>query len=278
MRSKGSGARSSLGSLRLIGRICYQPAMRLIQGFCRPAASVLVIAAVALGAAGCGGSSSSSKERAQLLDRISGQLNSSLTAPDLSNCVLAQLRKQSNTQLRQVANAGQNPDPATRRLVFGFAAGCVAQGNGSDAIHGAIVSSFQARASSSIPPVLSDCVLEKVKGIPDSELASVVRQAEVSQAAEEQSGRQLGIGLAHQCLQQPQVLSALRQRFVTQVKVGLRSRSLSSAFQNCVVAKAQQVSASEIEQIALDPSTAGARGQALGQAWAKACVASGVRP
>jgi len=252
--------------------------MRLIDGFSRPALSVTVIAAVALGAAGCGGSSSSSKERAQLLGRISSELNSSLAAPDLSNCVVAQLRKQPIAQLQQVANAGQNPSPATRRLVFGFAAGCVAQGHGSDAIHAAIVSSFQARASSSIPPVLSSCVLDKVKAIPDSQLANVVSRAEVSQAAEEQSGSQLGVGLAHQGRQRPQVLGALRQRFISQVTVGLRSRSLSSAFQNCVVGKARQVSASEIEQIALDPSTAGARGQALGQAWAKECVASGVRP
>ncbi len=237
-----------------------------------PLALVLVFAL-----AGCGGSSSS-KERSQLLSKISGQLSSSISGADLSNCVLNQLRGQPTAQLRKVANADNNPDPATRRLVFGFASTCVAQGHGSDAIHAAIVSSFQARTSSSTPPALVNCVLGKVKAIPDSQLAGVVSQAEVSAAAESAAGRQLGVSLARQCLSQPGVLTALRSGFLAQIKVGLRSQSLSPAFQNCVVQKAQHVPSSVIEQIALNPSTANARGQALGRGWAQACIAAGVKP
>ncbi len=224
--------------------------------------------------AGCG---SSGLDRGKLLNRFSTQVaQSSLNAPDLRSCLLAQARGLPTPQLQKVANAGSNPDPSTRGLAYKLVGTCVRQGHGASTLRAAVVSGVRSNTSASTPPALVSCIIAKDRGMPNSQLAQLVEKGAQGEAASNAASQLAGRNLATQCLQDPGVLSLLRQKFLAPIKRGLNQ--FSPAFGACLLRKAQAIPDSVLRLFASQPATADARGQALGRRFAQACIASGIKP
>lgn len=225
---------------------------------------------------GCG---SSGPDRNQLLNKFSAQVGqSSLNVPDLRNCLLAQARGLPTPQLQKVANAGSNPDPATKAVAYNLIGSCVSQGHGASTLRAGIVAGVNASASPSTPRPLVSCIIAKAQAIPNSQLAALVVKAAQGGAASSAASRQAGRDVATQCLQDPSLLSVLRETFLTPIRNGLRTSRFSPAFRACVLGKAQAVSIAELRQLFSQPASAQARGNALGRFWAQQCIASGAKP
>ncbi len=226
--------------------------------------------------AGCG---SSGPDRGRLLNRFSAQVaQSSLNAPDLRSCLLAQARGLPTPQLQKVANSGANPDPSARALSYHLIGACVSQGHGASTLRAGVVAGVISSASPSTPRALVSCVIAKARALPNSALAQLVEKGAQGEAVSNAASRQAGRDLATQCLQDPGVLSLLREKFLSPVRSGLRTTHFSPAFQACVLRKAEAVSIAQLRQLFSLPATANARGNALGRSWAQDCLASGVRP
>jgi hypothetical protein len=245
-------------------------------GMPRGSAALALVVAVAV--AGCGGSSSSNAERTKLGKEISSQLKASNAPTDLGSCVSRQSLGLPIAQLRTLANAGANPPQATKQLGFGLIATCIKQGHGIAAIHGLIATAFLSGPSArTLPPVLRNCIVAKANATSPAQLAQLISAYATQNVAVAQSrARQVGVTLARQCLASPGVIVALRPLFLAPIRRELGKTS--AAFRNCVLAKAERIPATELEQFALNPSTAAVRGRAFGVRAARACIASGAKP
>jgi hypothetical protein len=243
--------------------------------------SVLLLLAAALLVAGCGSSSSNnnSAERDKLVKEVQSQLQGSSVPADLGACVGQQAKGLPIDQLRKVAHSGANPDPATKKIAIGLVTDCIKQGKGISVLHQLIVQSIKANASSSLPPAFTSCIIQKANQTTPAQLSNLISQyANGSTAAAETQAKQVGVGLAHQCLGDPGVITALRSVFIEPIKKAFETSSYSKAFKDCVLKKAQEFPAAKLKQAALNPSGATALGEAFGRNAAKACIASGARP
>jgi hypothetical protein len=228
---------------------------------------------------GCGGSSNG--DRTKALNKIQSQLNSSSTFndADLSSCMMGQFKTLSTSELQKIANAGNNPDAATKSKAINVASTCVAQGHGATALHAAIVQGINgSSSSSSLPPEVKTCITDKANQLPNAQLAQLVALAAQGENAVTNRGKQIGAGLAIQCLSEPKLQGIARDRFLAPIKTGLATSKFSSVFKDCVLKKAEAVPTSQILALAADPSTAQSKGQTLGRGFAQQCIASGARP
>ncbi len=236
-------------------------------------------AALAVIVAGCG--SSSNADRTKALNKIQSQLNSSSTFndADLSSCMMGRFKSLSTSQLQKIANAGNNPDAATKSQAINTASACVAAGHGAATLHAAIVQGINSSsASSSLPAPVKTCITDKANQLPNSELAQLVALAAQGPDAVTSRGKQIGAHLAIECLSEPKLQGLARDRFLAPIRSGLATSKFSTAFKDCVLKKAEAVPTSQILALAADPTTAQAKGQALGRGFAQACIASGARP
>lgn len=241
-----------------------------------------LLAAALLALAGCGGSSSSSSsnsERTKLVSEIQDQLKGSSVPADLAACVGQQAQGLPTDQLRSVANAGANPDPATKKIAIGLVSKCISEGKGISVLHQLIVQSIKQNASPNLPPAFTSCIIAKANQTTPAQLSALVSAyANGNESTAETQAKQVGVGLAHQCLGDPSVINALRTVFIAPIKKAFASSSYSAAFKNCVLKKAEQFPAAKLQQAALNPSGASALGEAFGRNAAKACIASGAKP
>jgi hypothetical protein len=236
-------------------------------------ALIVVVAAVA----GCGGSGSSQAEKTKLASDISSQLRASNAPQDLSGCVGKQSQGLPIAQLRDLAHAGANPAPATKQLAFRLIVTCIKQGQGISLIHGLIAKAFLNSSARTLPPVVKNCIVAKANATTPAQLARLISAYATQNAAVAQAqARQVGVGLASQCLASPGVIDALRPLFLAPIRRGLASTS--AAFRNCVLGKAERISGKQLEQYARDPSGASGSARAFGVNAARACIASGAKP
>lgn len=241
--------------------------------------SVLLLVAVALLVTGCGGSSNDNAERDKLVGQVQAQLKGSSVPPDLATCVANQARGLPIDQLRAVAKADSNPDPSTKKVAIGLVSTCIKQGKGISVLHQLIVQSIRQNASSSLPPAFTSCIIAKANQTSPAQLSQLISDyANGSTATAEAQAKQVGVGLAHQCLSDPGVINALRSVFIAPIKKAFQTSSYSDAFKNCVLQKAEQYPAAKLREAALNPSGATALGEAFGRSAAKACIASGATP
>jgi hypothetical protein len=241
----------------------------------RACAPLAILVAVALGLAGCGGSGSSGAERTKLANEVSAQLKASNAPADVVACVSQQSRGLPLAQLRSVAAAGANPPPAVKQVAVRLVVNCVKQGNGIASLHALIVQGILRTASKSVPPALTQCIIAKANATTPSQLSQLISAYATQNVAGAQAyARQVGIQLGSQCAQSPGVLQALRVQFLAPIRSSMKSKHYSAAFQTCVLKRSAQVTATQIEQFALNPPL----GYAFGKNAAQACIASGAKP
>ncbi|HWF75506.1 MAG TPA: hypothetical protein VG186_19310 [Solirubrobacteraceae bacterium] len=227
--------------------------------------------------AGCGGSGAPSADRAKLAREISSQLQAGNAPAGLGACVSKQSLGLPTDQLRALANSGTNPPAATRQLAFRLVGTCIRQGKGIAAIHALITRAILTGSVRTLPTVFTNCIVAKANATTPAQLAQLISAyATENLAAAQTRARQVGLGIAARCFAAPGVMGALRPLFLAPVRRYLKTTS--AVFRNCVVAKFEHIPATQLEQLALNPSTASARGEALGVHAARACIASGAKP
>jgi hypothetical protein len=242
---------------------------------------VLLLLGATLVVVGCGSSSSGgdSAERAKLVNAVESQMKGSSVPADLAACVGQQSKGLPIDQLRAVATAGANPPASTKKIALGLVTDCIKQGKGIAVLHQLIVQSIKQNASASLPPAFTSCIIAKANQTSPAQLSSLVAAyANGNATTAESQAKQVGVGLAHQCLSDPNVITALRGVFIAPIKKAFESSSYSAAFKKCVLQKAEQFPAAKLQQAALNPSGASALGEAFGRDAAKACIASGAKP
>jgi len=240
-------------------------------------ACVVVAAAVALAVAGCGGSGSSSAERTKLAKEVSSQLEASDAPSDLTGCVSGESRGLPIAQLREVASAGSNPAPATKQLDVRLIVTCIKQGHGIGLMHVLITKAILSGPASTLPTAVKDCIVSKADATTPAQLVDVISAyAAQNQAAEQSRAIQLGEAIGARCVAVPGAIAAFRAAFIAPIRRELRTTS--SAFRNCVMAKAEQLPAAQLERFAVDSPAAAARARAFGGNAARACIASGAKP
>jgi hypothetical protein len=237
--------------------------------------SVLLVAAVV---AGCGGSSSSA-ERTQLVNKLYSQLGSSSLPGPLGTCIVQKARGLPIGQLRAVANSGSNPSASVKQTGLSLVSECMQQGPGLTAMHQLIVQTFERAGGSTLPVAFRTCFEQKANATTASQLDQLlsVYASQGAAAAQSQSvalGRQLGL----ECLSQPAVVSGLRASFLAPLKASFQTAHYSAAFKQCVLGRLEKVSGAQLEEFALNPSSAHSLGYQFGRNAAKACIASGAKP
>jgi hypothetical protein len=156
---------------------------------------------------------------------------------------------------------------------------CIEQGKGVSAFRSLVAQQFMQALPQNFPPAFSSCLESGANHIPASQLAGLVSLfANPDPAVIQAQGRQLGAGLATQCLDQPAVVDSLRTYVVDATRQGFQSTHLSAAYQNCVVQKLQQASAADYSRLFANPQTVNTSAQALGRSAGQACLAAGIRP
>jgi hypothetical protein len=234
---------------------------------------VVAVVAAAVAVAGCGGSGSSSAERTKLAKEISSQLQASNAPPGLSGCVSRQSLALPTAQIRDLANPGSNPPPATKQLAARLIVKCIEQGQGIAAIHSLITKGILSAAGTTLPAPFTDCIVAKADALTPAQLTQLISAyATQNLAAAQSRARQVGVVLAKRCIATRGVIGALRPLFLAPIRSGLRTTS--AAFRNCVLAKAAAIPATQLERFALDPNL----GEAFGVHAGRACIASGAKP
>lgn len=237
----------------------------------------LLLAGAALVPAGCGGSGSSA-QRSQLVRKLSAQQQGSLPQ-GLGSCVTGKAGQLPISQLRELADSGANPSPAAKQTAVQLVVACLEAGQGLGAIRSELVQGMDASFPSSLPASFRSCVDQKANQIPAGELSGLIAAyGNGDQSAVQSRATTLGRDLGLQCLGEPGVLSAVRELFLAPIRQFAQSSTLSSAFRQCVLGKAEKVSLSQLKQFVLDPAHATAVGTALGRGFAKACIAGGIKP
>jgi hypothetical protein len=254
-----------------------------------------VLAAVALGACllgGCGGSSGggstgsgstgggstgSSAERTRLTRQLAAQLGP--LPADLSSCVVHEAQRLPIGQLRDLGSRGANLPPGARAAGAHLLTGCIQQGKGVPALRSLIAQRVTAAMPGTLPASFRTCVENKARGLSVGQLSELISISLISgQSAERSAGEQLGRKLGIQCLAQPGVLAALRGLFLRPLQRLALSSRYSHAFTQCVLHKAQQISSARLRQFALHPASAQSLGHALGEGYARQCIAEGAKP
>jgi hypothetical protein len=232
---------------------------------------------LALGAlAGCGGSGSTNPERAKLVAKVEAQMRASNSGPDLAACVSQQSRGLPIVQLRSLANAGSNPAPAIKQAAARLLTTCLQQGKGVTQFRALVVQAATGPAGATIPPAFKSCLVTKVNGASPAQLAQLV--AAYGAGGQSAEARKVGAGFAARCLDEPAVLAAARQVVLAPLRQAFKTSHYSVAFQNCLIAKTNQIPAPELKRWILDPATAESHGAAFGKRAAEACIASGAKP
>jgi hypothetical protein len=238
--------------------------------------SALALLAVVL--AGCGGSSSD--ERTLLLHKLSAQLShNSFYTPELTACVTQKARALPTAQLRNVVNAGATAPPGTIRVALRMVVSCVSEGHGTSALRAQISAAAGSGLGGDLPPEYLQCLAKGLGSVPNAQLAGLVNEFAADPTKGHADAQQLGVKYGLACLGQPAVLHAMLPKLIAPIKAGFQARHYSAAFTNCVIAKAERIAGPQVQQLALAQlrgQTAGA--EALGRAWARACIASGARP
>jgi hypothetical protein len=236
--------------------------------------ALVVVVAAAVAVAGCGGSGSSSAERTKLAKEISSQLQASDAPPGLSGCVSRQSLALPTAQIRDLANPGSNPPPATKQLAARLIVKCIEQGQGIAAIHSLITKGIlSAAAGTTLPAPFTDCIVAKADALTPAQLTQLISAyATQNLAAAQSRARQVGVVLAKRCIATRGVIGALRPLFLAPIRSGLRTTS--AAFRNCVLAKAAAIPAAQLERFALHPNL----GEAFGVHAGRACIAAGANP
>ena len=238
-------------------------------------APLWVVLAVLL--TGCGGSGSSGAERTKLVNKLSAQTRS--LPSDLGQCVDSRARDLPISQLRDLANAGNNPSHATREAALRILNRCVQAGKGVSGFRSIIVSEVSSTVPKAVPASFKVCLEDRAKRISPDQLSQIVSAAVTGGAtAARATGERLGRSLARRCLDQPGVLTGLRTVFLAPIEKFVRTSHFSSAFRYCVLRKAEQISLAQLKQFALDQVAGRSVGVALGKRFARACIASGARP
>jgi hypothetical protein len=235
----------------------------------------LSVCALLVVLAGCGGSSTN-PERAKLVAKVEAQMRASNSGPDLAACVSQQSRGLSIVQLRNLANAGSNPAPATKQVAARLLTTCIGQGKGIAQFRALIVQAATGPAAGSIPPVFKSCLVTRVNAATPAQLAQLV--SAYGSGGQSIEARKVGAGFAAQCLDQPAVLGAARQVVLAPLRAAFKTSHYSVAFQKCLVTKTNQIPAPELKRWILDPATAESNGAAFGKRAAEACIASGAKP
>jgi hypothetical protein len=236
----------------------------------------VLLAATAL--AGCGGSSSNA-ERTQLVNKLNAQLGTSNLPGPLGTCIVRQARGLPIGQLRAVANSGSNPSSSVKQIGLHLVSECLQQGAGLTAMHQLIVQTFERAGGSNLPVAFRTCFEQKANATTAAQLNQLlsVYASQGAAAAQTQSialGRQLG----GECLSQPAVVSGLRASFLAPLKASFQTAHYSAAFKQCVLGRLEKVTAAQLTQFALNPSSAHSLGYQFGRDAAKACIASGAKP
>ena len=98
------------------------------------------------------------------------------------------------------------------------------------------------------------------------------------------AAKDLGEQLGKQCIAEGAGVAAFRRIFIGSIKKGLSSSGLSSAYQSCVVKKANtevsdaQLSAIILKYLGSGPASAQAAGQQIGKRIGQECVNQGASP
>jgi hypothetical protein len=239
--------------------------------------------AVAALTAGCGSSGSSNSERTRLTGQVNAQFSQiQSTAPDLVACVSQHAGKLPIAQLRAIANPGANPSLQVKQIGARLDSLCISQGQGINGARNLIVAGIVREIphlATPLPPSFTSCLEAKARQVPPTQLSQLLTSyATQGSAAAQANAQSFGVGLAHQCFGDPAVVAGLRGLFVSSFRTGLQTSKFSAAFKACLLKKANQVPASEVKQMALDPAGANALGVAIGKRAAKACIASGAKP
>jgi hypothetical protein len=141
------------------------------------------------------------------------------------------------------------------------------------------VASIEGQSQQALPPVFTSCLVAKANATTPAQLSALISAYANQQATVAQTqARQLGAGLAAQCLDSPGVAGALRAAFVAPIRSSFKTSRYSPAFQNCVLGKAQSVPIAQLRQMIANPAGAGAAGEAFGRQAATACVGQGAKP
>lgn len=177
-------------------------------------------------------------------------------------------------------NAGSNPSLAAKRVVVRLYTTCLSQGKGVSALRARIVAGF-VNTQASLPPSFTSCLTSKADATTPAQLSALLSayayQSRAAAQAQAQA-RQMGVSMALQCFDDPQVFRSFRAALLVPVRRGLQASHLSAAFQQCVLNKAAQIPVSLFKQAAINPAGAHSLGVALGQRAASACIASGAKP
>jgi hypothetical protein len=226
--------------------------------------------------AGCGGSGSANPERTKLVAEVAAQMRASNSGAELAACVGQQSRGLPTVQLRKLANAGSDPDAAIKMVAARLLTTCIEQGKGVAQFRALIVQVATGSAGTTIPPAFKSCLIARVNAASPSQLAQLV--AAYGAGGQSAEAPKVGAEFATQCLDDPAVLAAARQAVLAPLRAAFKTSHYSTAFQNCLITKTNQIPAPELKRWILDPATAESHGAAFGKHAAEACIASGAKP
>ena len=239
--------------------------------------SIVMLVLCAGVTAGCGGSGGSSAERDRLARRLAAQASS--LPSGLGSCVVQEGRALPIAQLRAVAQSGPTPDPAVKPLIAHILTSCIQQGKGVSELRSTIAAQTAAAMPNTLPADFRTCVENKVQSLPTAQLSQLISEyATLGGNAARARGQQLGRSLGVSCLSQPGMVASLRAMFLRPIEALAQTSRYSASFRRCVLREAERVPAARLEQLALNPASASAVGRALGEGFARACIAQGARP
>ncbi len=208
--------------------------------------AIMLVAVAGLTAA-CGGASHSSttthtSAASAEQTRLLSQLRSSLEDPsspvanvrDLDECIVEQARGLPLASLRKLAGVN-----ATTSVTDPLVARCVAQGKGLAWVRGVIADVVAGKLPPPIPAAFSRCVVAGVGTLTPAQLAEALNQGATGNEAYSQ---RLGQRLALDCVKQPAIFEQWRKLWVAAINRSLNGRHLPTAFVQCVLGKAGQIS------------------------------------
>jgi hypothetical protein len=137
-------------------------------------------------------------------------------------------------------------------------------------------------ASSGLPADYISCVTGKAEQVPIAQVKALGSAAVFS--GNSKAAKALGERLGKQCIAEGSGVAAFRTIFIGSIRKGLASSGLSSAYQACVIKKANsqvsdaQLSAIILKYLASGPASAQAAGQQIGKKIGQACINEGVSP
>ena len=239
----------------------------------------IAVAAVALiGATGCGGSASSSSEQSTLVAHAMGWL--SFLPSDLAACVKQEVARLPMAELRELGQTASAPSLAARQLEARLASTCVREGKGVTELRALAMLRLGPAIPKNLPPSFRSCIERKApQALTPDALAQLLSAYLIGgQAGLEARGQQLGRGLAAQCLHDPAALAGLREVVLGPLRRLTKKAGVASGLLKCVVRRAQQIPASQLEQLVRHPLHAPGLALGIARSLARDCVVSGLLP